>query len=114
MLLHHLSHRPPVVVAPTLIDVFVMLFRNAALLENKPCTALHFFQGKGHFGIMSLWPVATTPGLNDCSTLHKIQINSINIPSVCSELSTNLSTDAGFFASKLRMFPSIMRGHEPP
>ena len=105
MLLHHLPYRLPVVVTPTLIDVFVMLFRNAALPENKPCTALHFFQGKGHLGMMSLWPVASTPGLNDCFILHKIQINSINISSVGSELSTNLSTDAGFFASKLCMFP---------
>ena len=61
MLLGHLSHGLPIVVAPALIDPIVMPFGNAALPEREPSASFYFFKGEYHLGKMILRPVAASP-----------------------------------------------------
>ena len=61
MLLGRLPHGLPIIVAPALIDVIIMLLGNAALPEREPSAPFHFFQRERHLGKMTLRPVAVPP-----------------------------------------------------
>ncbi len=118
----HFSQRFPIKIFPPLFDCGIMCERNIVVCEGKCAAGFGRSDCKNNFRILTFFPIAGAPRLNNFFVFNKFKIFSRGVTVMDRKRSADFSTNLCGTAGELRMFfclrpvrnPSTLRTHCAP